>query len=60
MTNAAKKHYERKVIPFQKQKGYRFPNSADRQYRVDRLMDLALACATCLGAVTTLVYLALL
>ena len=60
MRYAAKKYYERKVIPFQPPRGSRFPNSADRQYRLARMMDLALTCVTCLGAITTLVFLALL
>lgn len=60
MKYAAKKYYGRKVIPFQKTKGSRYPNSADRQYRLGRMVDLALTCVTCLGTITTLVFLALL
>lgn len=60
MRYAAKKYYERKVIPFQPKKGSRFPNAADHQYRMARMVDLALTCITCLGAIATLVYLALL
>lgn len=60
MRYAAKKYYKQKVIPFQPRKGSRFPNSADRQYRLAQMTDLALTCVTCLGAITTLVFLALL
>lgn len=60
MKYSAKKYYERKAIPFQPTKGSRFPNASDRQYRMERMVDLALTCVTCLGAVTTLVFLALL
>ena len=60
MKYSARKYYERKVIPFQPTRGSRFPNSADRQYRLGRMLDLALTCVTCLGAITTLVFLALL
>lgn len=60
MKNRTRKYYERKVIPFHKNQGFRFPNSADRQYRITRLIDLALSCVTCLGAITTLAFLALL
>ena len=60
MKYTAKKYYGRKVIPFQSTKGFRYPNAADRQYRLGRMVDLALTCITCLGAITTLVFLALL
>lgn len=60
MKYSDKKYYERKVIPFQRNKGFRFPNAADRQYRLGRVVDLALTCVTCLGTITTLVFLALL
>ena len=60
MKNTTKKYYEQKVIPFQPLQGSRYPNSADRQYRIGQTLDLALTCVTCLGAVTTLAFLALL
>lgn len=60
MKYSERKYYERKVIPFHSASGSRYPNAADRQYRLGRVVDLALTCVTCLGAVTTLVFLALL
>ena len=60
MKYSARKYYEQKVIPFQNTRGSRYPNSADRQYRLGRMVDLALTCVTCHGAITTLVFLALL
>jgi hypothetical protein len=60
MKYSARKYYERKVIPFQPTRGSRYPNSADRQYRMNRMIDLALTGITCLGAITTLVFLAFL
>ena len=60
MKYAARKYYGRKVIPFQPTRGSRYPNSADRQYRLGQVIDLALTCVTCLGTITTLVFLALL
>ena len=59
MKYTARKYYGRKVIPFQSTKGSRFPNAADRHYRLGRIVDLALTCATCIGAITTLIFLAL-
>ena len=60
MKYSTKKYYERKIIPFHPTKGYRYPNSADRQHRLGKAVDLALTCVTCLGAITTMIFLALL
>ena len=60
MKYSTRKYYERKIIPFQSPKGSRYPNSTDRKYRLDRMVDLALTCVTCLGAITTMIFLALL
>lgn len=38
----------------------RYPNAADRRYYLGKLLDAALATATCIGALITLVFLLLL
>ena len=47
----------RKVIPYRSHSYRRFPNAADGQYYKDRLLDWILAAATCLGAVSILLFL---
>lgn len=60
MTRAEKKYYEQKVIPFPKAKALPYPNAADRNYKIGKLLDIILSFAICLGALTVLVYLMLL
>lgn len=47
----------RKIIPYRRPRYRRFPNAADGQYYKDRLLDWILAAATCLGAVSILLFL---
>lgn len=47
----------RKVIPYRKPRYHRFPNAAEGQYYKDKLLDWILAAATCLGAISILLFL---
>lgn len=60
MTRTQKRYHTAKVIPFPARKANRYPHSADPNFRKNQMVDLLLSFATCLGAVTTLVYIMLL
>ncbi len=60
MTRTQKRYHTAKVIPFPTRKANRYPHSADPNFRKNQMVDLLLSFATCLGAVTTLVYIMLL
>lgn len=60
MRNTQYRYRSAKVIPFPARKANRYPHSADPNFRKNQLVDLLLSFATCLGAITTLVYIMLL
>ena len=44
----------RKIIRYRKPHCHPYPNAAEKQYYRNKLLDYALAAATCLGAITVL------
>ena len=60
MRKDVRKYYSQKVIPFHNPRALRYPNGFDRNDKMNKLTDIFLSFATCLGSFTVIVYLMLL